>query len=581
MTQVSIVLGSFAYGLLSIVLAQVLYLTLLCQGSDVSVETLVNAGAMKPLLEAMISADLELAEASARALKILLQNPGVPREEVMHSVYIDRLVGYLGGGADSAILVELSAAIVARCCESASQQEAFQSCGAVDHILSILSGGVASPRTLEACLDALAAFLRQNVVLARSIVASKSCDVCQMLLKHLHDKRSSMRLIAATCYANLYRTKVIESRQQEIIQHVLPVIVKLFQEPSLAIRERAPLVLAYLVSDSDDLQKAASEVDAVPKLAQLFTSAFASFVASEDKVLDHKKKKHVHAPVNRMCENVLIAIAGICSIREECRKQVVDSRVLPLIVKAMEHPDVGIRIAACQSTRSLSRSVRNLRTSLVDAGVAMPLFHLLSDKSTEVQTIASATLCNIVLDFSPMKKVVLDNGGVEKLVELTSSMIQKLRLNCVWALKNLLFQADSATKKFVMDKLTFAHLLTLIEDSDIEVQEQAVNLLRNVACKEQSDIDMCFQGLGPARLMKIIEAKLQSAHEEIILQALYVVVNLATGSDEHKEAIMKHEPVLEHILTLMAHEKALVKVATIWVIINLTWTEEVVATSRI
>eukprot|EP00158_Paraphelidium_tribonemae_P008455 Partr_v1_DN28582_c0_g1_i2_m73238 putative Armadillo repeat containing 8 len=160
MTQVSIVLGSFAYG------------------SDVSVETLVNAGAMKPLLEAMISADLELAEASARALKILLQNPGVPREEVMHSEYIDRLVGYLGGAANSAILVELSASIVARCCESATQQEAFQSCGAVDHILSILSGGVASPRTLEACLDALAALLRQNVVLARSIVASKSCDVC-------------------------------------------------------------------------------------------------------------------------------------------------------------------------------------------------------------------------------------------------------------------------------------------------------------------------------------------------------------------------------------------------------------------
>ena len=53
----------------------------------------------------------------------------------------------------------------------------------------------------------------------------------------------------------------------------------------------------------------------------------------------------------------------------------------------------------------------------------------------------------------------MDQGGIEKIVSLVQSTDVKLRLNAVWALKNLLFQADSDIKIQVMSKLGWSGLL--------------------------------------------------------------------------------------------------------------------------
>lgn len=71
---------------------------------------------------------------------------------------------------------------------------------------------------------------------------------------------------------NLYRTGVFAEPFNEITLIVLPALVKLLQDPTDDIQERAPLVLADLIKDSGDMQKAAYDSDAISKLAELLAS---------------------------------------------------------------------------------------------------------------------------------------------------------------------------------------------------------------------------------------------------------------------------------------------------------------------
>ena len=59
--------------------------------------------------------------------------------------------------------------------------------------------------------------------------------------------------------------------------------------------------------------------------------------------------------------------------------------------------------AACQVARSLYRSVAALRSGLDDAAIVTPLLACMRSGHPDVQAAAAAALCNVVLDFSPLK----------------------------------------------------------------------------------------------------------------------------------------------------------------------------------
>lgn len=99
-------------------------------------------------------------------------------------------------------------------------------------------------------------------------------------------------------------------------------------------------------------------------------------------------------------------------------------------------------------------------------------------------------------------------------------------------------------KRTVMQHLKFATVAALINDTQVNVQEQAVNLLRNLACGKEADIAEVFSGFGEQNLVGMLEQKLSSGSVEILTQALYVIVNISTGNENHKGTIMRSEGLL-------------------------------------
>lgn len=223
------------------------------------------------------------------------------------------------------------------------------------------------------------------------------------------------------------------------------------------LQERTPAVLAMLIVDSEYLQKAAYDAGIITKLSKMIkvaydpvneSSHFTAWSPNAGSEPHLEVSEHVTGlgPLSlppllvhkiKIRESTLQAIAALVPFKDEYRKALIDHGIVPYVVESLKSsPDkpsakvaeksektssalqgpktvslgygtnpVSVLIAACGAIRHLSRSVSILRTTLIDNGVVMPVFSLLQHPDIEVQIAATATVCNLVTDFSPMREV--------------------------------------------------------------------------------------------------------------------------------------------------------------------------------
>lgn len=168
----------------------------------------------------------------------------------------------------------------------------------------------------------------------------------------------------------------------------------------------------------------------------------------------------------------MTAIAAICLFDNDIRRVATDElQILPYISTSLSHRHAGIRYAACQCVRALSRAVAVLRTNIVDSGLGMVVFRMLKkeDEDRRVLSAALSAVCNIVNEFSPLRpvsayfclfrlnadryQIYLEQGLMPRLVQLLGSGDPTLRLSSLWAVKNLLRKTSTETKRDVMSHL--------------------------------------------------------------------------------------------------------------------------------
>lgn len=222
-----------------------------------------------------------------------------------------------------------------------------------------------------------------------------------------------------------------------------------------------------------------------------------------------------------------------------------------------------------------------LRTSLIDAGVATAVFQLMTDSNMNVKTSATAAICNLVLDFSPMRRMILEAGILVLLVKLCRDENAELRLNAVWAIKHIVYAADTDVKESVLAELSPALLLRLCDDPEVDIQEQACEVIRNLVCGKPENIDLLIENIGIERLADFLMRKLDSDRSQLVVSGVYSLVHIAAGSERHRAIIMQRSNILEALHKHLGSDVEDVRLGAIWTIINLTYQEdETTATGR-
>ncbi|SNX83204.1 uncharacterized protein MEPE_01910 [Melanopsichium pennsylvanicum] len=472
----------------------------------------------------------------------------------------------------------------------------------------------------------------------------------------------NVRLAAFSCLANIIKVHRFTAKTNQCVLEVLMELLDTPTQPNslgstgavggVEIQIQASLAVARLVADNVTLQTwAVDDYNALQKLTTLLEMACnraqspaggkAAIATAPTMILGNIAVTYartdttiglapptIDEPSIRLREAALTALAALTFQHDEPRRKLIDTvspPVLPLVVSSLVFPALGVRVAACRLTRALSRSISILRTSIVDAGVAQKLVELIKDSDEEevVRGEAVAAVCNLVLDFSPMKKTVVDLGGLDALVDLAHnggsthssqgadedeeskyyalqisatispsttstatsrktrtigavhtglSGSQQLRLHALWALKNLLSHSDTPLKKLVMSKLTFPFLISLLSSpttaSVMPFKEQALNILRNLAASCEVDVSYTVSNIGGmARLMELLDACIWEAREAgevgtaVIEQAAYMLVNVATGTEAHMRGILRCPNIMDALVFFCNHPWAVLRVA--------------------
>ncbi|KAK8094464.1 hypothetical protein PG997_001149 [Apiospora hydei] len=308
-----------------------------------------------------------------------------------------------------------------------------------------------------------------------------------------------------------------------------------------AVIERVPEILTHLVTDSDSLQKAAFDSGAVKLICKLLKSTYDAEPPSIQNELWSPNANPEPVQMSdddptcqlgqlgqhpllvhriRLRESALKALGALGASREEYRKAIVDQDLIPYIKESLyrfpvrprqskEQPNndgtgrgqddrarselgenpTSVIVAASYTTRMLARSVSILRTSLMDNAVEKTIERLLEHHELEVQVAATAVVCNMVTDFSPMKESFILAGRVKTLCKHAKSQNAALRLNAIWALNHLVHASSIELKKTCLEELQPGWLIQLICD-DMEDAALSSTRAKGDDCNSDEEDDM-------------------------------------------------------------------------------------------
>lgn len=128
---------------------------------------------------------------------------------------------------------------------------------------------------------------------------------------------------------------------------------------------------------------------------------------------------------------------------------------------------------------------------------------------------------------------------------------------------------------------------------DIAVQEQVLDLVRNIMCGHEASevVDFLLNEVGRQEFLSILAEKMRPRPSptrrdtgnnsppspmpaEILVAVTFVLVNLAAGPPKHRDLLFLNRDLLKNLMWLFEHPNRLVRVNCVWVVINLTYEDD-------
>lgn len=541
----------------------------LAMGTENNIKSLVDCHIIPALLQGLLCPDLIFIEACLRCLRTVFISPVTPVQLLYTDpTVIPHLMSLL---SRSERTQEYITQIFSHCCKTPEHQTVLFNHGAIQNIAPLLISPSYKVRMQALKCFSVLAYENTQVSMTLVNVLVDGELLSQVFVKMMQrDQPIEMQLTAAKCLTYMCRAGAIRTDDSCIVLKTLPCLVRMCsKEHLLEERVEGAETLAYLMEPDVELQRIASTTDhLVAMLADYFKYPSSVSAITDIKRLDHDLK---HAHELRQAAFKLYASLG--SNDEDIRKKITETEnMMDRIVSGLSESSIKVRLAAVRCLHSLSRSVQQLRTSFHDHAVWKPLMKLLQNAPDEVLVMASSTLCNLLLEFSPSKEPILESGVIELLCSLTQSDSPALRVNGIWALMNMAFQADQKVKVEIVRCLGTEQLFRLLSDPDTNVLMKTLGLLRNLL-STRPHIDQIMSSHGK-QIMQAVTLILEAEHSiEVKEQTLCILANIADGNTA-KDLIMTNDDMLQKVKYYMGHSNVKLQLAATFCVSNLIWNEE-------
>lgn len=434
-----------------------------------------------------------------------------------------------------------------------------------------------------------------------------SQDFLDSLLSLTRSSDTGVRVAVVSLLVKIQSFSLDPNQIRKLTRPLLPTLVPLLDLP-----EKDPRVyrtLAIVCRDDPEVVKMAVEANIINKVRAIINTA-----------------DTVNWSDSELISSCLLVLVAISMRDEPYRIEIMDTGILSNIVQFMssksENPisisAFGLRkvkLASSHLLRTLGHSVTLLRTGLATPEVVDGIYSLLVtdpndivttykntygadalaeevreqllEEELEVKSAVMAAVCNIVPEFSSLQEIMVKKGFLDLIVEGTRSSYPPLRLNSVWALKHAISALSAETRAQLLSGMTTEHLVNLCNDVEPQVQEQALGVIRNIACSGDMDaINFVLDGIGFDNFFDMLNEKItasmenatyapdQPHHNLIIVQVVYIISNIVIHTETLKDKLLKREDVLKKLLPLFNHNVMDIRNGCAWIVINLTWQED-------